>query len=118
MFNLYHVIFYTFAFNLFSLNFFQNFPTYFFQAGMGLGFDNGVILAISMDSNSRSQVYIYIGCVLMTVVELVLLAFSDLLMKPHKGYANIQTLVQIFLLFHLLILPVVCQQEVCCFSLY
>ena len=35
---------------------------------MGLGFDNGVILAISRDSNSRSEVYI--GCVRLTVVEL------------------------------------------------
>ena len=38
---------------------------------MGLGFYNGVILAISRDSNSRSEVYI--GCVRMTVVELFLL---------------------------------------------
>ena len=38
---------------------------------MGRGFDNGVILAISRDNNSRSEVYI--GCVRMTVVELFLL---------------------------------------------
>ena len=38
---------------------------------MGLEFDNGVILAISRDCNSRSEVYI--GCVRMTVVELFLL---------------------------------------------
>ena len=38
---------------------------------MGLGFDNGVILAISRDSYSRSGEYI--GCVRMTVVELFLL---------------------------------------------
>ena len=38
---------------------------------MGLGFYNGVILAISRDSNSRSEVYIGYFC--MTVVELFLL---------------------------------------------
>ena len=38
---------------------------------MGLVFDNGVIVAISGDSNSRSEVYI--GCVRVTLNELFLL---------------------------------------------
>ena len=41
---------------------------------MGLGFDNGVILAISRDSNSRSE--IYTGNVRMTAVELFLILLT------------------------------------------
>ena len=56
MFIFYHIIFHTFAFAFFSLYFFQHFSTGLSRAGMGLGFDNGVILAISRDSHSRSEV--------------------------------------------------------------
>ena len=71
MFIFYHIIFHTFAFAFFSLYFFQHFSTCLSRTGMGLGFDNGVILAISRDINSCSEGYI--GYVRMTVVELFLL---------------------------------------------
>ena len=77
MFIFYHIIFHTFAFAFafFSLYFFQPFSTGLSRAGMGLGFNNCVILAISRDSHSRSEVCI--GC--------VTIAYSDLFMKSHKG---------------------------------
>ena len=58
-----------FVFSLFIS--FNTFLQVYLERGMGLGFDNVVILAISRDSYFRSEVNI--ECFRMTVVELFLL---------------------------------------------
>ena len=101
---LYHIIFHTLSSNLFSLYFFQHFSLDFPRAGMGL---NWVLQWMCSYDGGSTLPYT---------------ASSNLLMKPPKG--DLTTAMRaykhsfrFFLLLHLLILPVVCHQDVCCFSL-
>ena len=100
---LYHIIFHTLTSNLFSLYFFQLFFLRFSSSRHGAW---ALQWMCSYDGGST----------------LPYTASSNLLVKPPKG--DLTTAMRAYkhsfrfsLLLHLLILPVVCHQDVCCFSL-